>query len=256
MDWSDEGIVLAARRHGESSAVVQLLTREHGRHAGLARGGRGSKGRGVYQPGNLVAARWRARLAEHLGSYTCELSRSYASMLFDDPARLAGLSSACAVAEAALPERHPYPALYAGFIALLEALASSPAWAAVYARWELGLLDELGFGLDLSCCAASGATEDLIYVSPKSGRAVSRQAGQPYRDKLLPLPAFLLGGNGVEDDGGTRQILAALKLTGSFLERHVFAPHERKLPAARGRFIDRLTRPPPISGGIKGHENA
>lgn len=253
MDWSDEGIVLAARRHGESSAVVQLLTRDHGRHAGLAQGGRASKGRGVYQPGNLLSVHWRARLAEHLGSYACELSHGYSALLLDEPLRLAGLSSACAMAEAALPERHPYPKLYAGLVVLLEALVSSTAWAAVYARWELGLLDELGFGLDLSACAATGATEDLIYVSPKSGRAVSRRAGEPYRDKLLPLPGFLVSREGGGDDG---EILAALKLTGSFLDRHVFAPHDRRLPDARGRFIDRLSRSPPISGGIKGHDHA
>ena len=210
MDWTDEGIVLASRRHGDSSAVVQLLTRDHGRHAGLARGGRASKGRGVYQPGNLLSVQWRARLAEHLGAYTCELSQGYAAMLLDDPLRLAGLSSACAVAEASLPERHPYPKLYAGFLVLLDAFVTSPAWAAIYARWELGLLDELGFGLDLSQCASSGATDDLIYVSPKSGRAVSRQAGEPYHDKLLPLPGFLIGGN----DGDTGDILAALKQIG------------------------------------------
>ena len=253
MDWTDEGIVLAARRHGESSAVVQLLTREHGRHAGLARGGSASRGRGVYQPGNLLSAHWRARLAEHLGSYSCELSRGYSALLLDDPARLAGLSSACAMAEAALPERHPYPKLYAGLVVLLEALVSSPAWAEVYARWELGLLEELGFGLDLSACAATGATEELIYVSPKSGRAVSRRAGEPYRHKLLPLPGFLVNREGGREDG---DILAALKLTGSFLDRHVFAPHDRRLPQARGRFIDRLSRSPPISSGIRGNDDA
>ncbi len=250
MDWTDEGIVLAARRHGEASAVVQILTRYHGRHAGLARGGRGTRGRSVYQPGNLLSLQWRARLAEHLGSFTAELERGYAAMLIDDPLRLAGLSSACAMAEAALPERHPYPALYEAFLILLDAIATSPDWAAVYGRWELGLLDELGFGLDLSRCAASGATEDLIYVSPKSGRAVSRQAGEPYRDKLLALPAFLRGG----EAGGAPDVLDALKLTGSFLNSHVFAPHDRQLPAARGRFIDRLTRSPPISGGIVGND--
>ncbi len=248
MDWTDDGIVLAARRHGEGSAVVQLLTRGHGRHAGLARGGRGSRGRGVYQPGNLLSVQWRARLAEHLGSYTCELSRGYAAMLFEDPERLAGLSSACAVAEAALPERHPYPALYEATIALLDAFEASPAWAAVYARWELGLLDELGFGLDLSRCAASGVTTDLIYVSPKSGRAVSREAGEPYRGKLLALPGFLLGRGAAV---GAGDIAAALKLTGSFLDRHVFAPHERRLPPARERFVERFARMTTTSSDIR-----
>ena len=251
MDWSDDGIVLAARRHGESSAVVQLLTRGQGRHAGLARGGAGSRGRGIYQPGNLVAARWRARLPEHLGSYTCELAHSYAAALLDDPLRLAALASACAVAEAALPERHPYPKLYGAFIALLDGLDGEPQWAAVYARWELGLLDELGFGLDLSRCASTGVTENLSYVSPKSGRAVSREAGAPYRDKLLPLPGFLAGNAGGGDTEAP-DIAAALRLTGHFLGRHVFAPHHKGLPPARDRFVDRFTRTPTISGGISG----
>ena len=250
MDWSGQGIVLAARKHGESSAVVQLLTREHGRHAGLARGGAGARGRGVYQPGNLVAARWRARLPEHLGSFTCELGHGYSARLLDDPLRLAALTSACAVAEAALPERHPYPALFEAFVALLDALAGTPAWAAVYARWELGLLDELGFGLDLSRCAATGAADDLVYVSPKSGRAVSRQAGAPYRDRLLPLPGFFTAnaaGNGAAE---AADIAAALRLTGHFLDNHVFAPHDRAPPPARDRFIDRIARVHTISGGI------
>ncbi len=193
MDWTEDGIVLAARKHGEASAVVQLFTRGHGRHAGLVRGGAGSKARGVYQAGNLVAARWRARLAEHLGSFTCELVRSHAAAILDDPLRLAGLASACAVAEATLPERHPYPELYDAFAAMIGALANDPAWSAVYVHWELTLLGELGFGLDLGRCAATGATDDLVYVSPKSGRAVSRLAGEPYRDRLLPLPGFLVG---------------------------------------------------------------
>jgi DNA repair protein RecO (recombination protein O) len=248
MDWTDDGIVLTAQRHGETSAVVQLLTAEHGRHAGLVRGGSASKGRGVYQPGNLVAAHWRGRLPEHLGSYTCELSTSYAAGLLDDPGRLGALTSACAVSEAALPERHPYPALYDATIALLDGLAGEAEWAAIYARWELGLLDELGFGLDLSCCASTGVTEDLVYVSPKSGRAVSREAGAPYRDKLLPLPGFLTGSG--ETDGAST--LAALRLTGHFLKRHVFEPHNQTTPPARDRFVDRFARTPPISGGING----
>ncbi len=246
MDWTDDGIVLAARRHGEASALVQLFTREHGRHAGLVRGGAGVRARGVYQPGNLVAARWRARLEEHLGGYTCELLRSHAAAYLDDPLRLAALASACAVTEAALPERHPYPALYDGFGALIDALADEPAWAAVYVRWELGLLDELGYGLDLSACAATGATDDLVYVSPKSGRAVSRAAGEPYRDRLLALPGFLIGRGGAEP----ADIVAGFRLTGGFLDRHVFAPHERRLPPARERFVERFARTTTTSGAI------
>ena len=248
MDWVDDAIVLGARKHGETSAIVQLLTREHGRHAGLVRGGAGSRARGVYQPGNRVSARWRARLPEHLGTFTCELAHSHAAGLLDDALRLAGLTSACAVTEAALAERHPYPRLYDAFLALLAALADEPAWAAVYVRWELGLLDEMGYGLDLSRCAATGGTEDLVYVSPKSGRAVSRAGGEGYRDRLLPLPAFLAG-NGAAP---ASEVAAGLRLTGYFLDRHVFAPHERASPPARGRFVERFTRTTTTSGVLKG----
>ena len=245
MDWSDDGIVLAARRHGEASVVAQLFTRGYGRHAGLVRGGAGSRARGVYQPGNLVAARWRARLAEHLGAFTCELVRSHAAALLDDPLRLAALTSACGMLSAALPERHPYPALYGSTLALIEALAGEPAWPARYVRWELDLLRELGFGLDFTKCAATGATDDLAYVSPKSGRAVSRAAGEAWRTRLLPLPGFLIGAG----EAGPADIAAGLRLSASFLERHLFAPHEHKLPAARERFVERLTRTTTTSGG-------
>ena len=235
MHWTDDGIVLSARPHGESSAVVQLLTRGQGRHAGLVRGGQGKRARGIYQPGNLVAANWTARLAEHLGNYTCELLESHAARVLDDPPRLAALSAAAAVSEAALPEREPHPACFEGFLALLAALPGDH-WAEVYVRWELALLAELGFGLDLESCAAGGANDQLAYVSPKSGRAVSLAAGEPYRDKLLPLPGFLIGRGG----GGAAEVEQGLALTGFFLERHVFAPHHRDLPAARRRLAERF----------------
>lgn len=236
MQWSDEGIVLSARRHGESAAVVNLLTHEHGRHAGLARGGAGRRGRGLYQPGNRVAATWRARLAEHLGSYTCEALGGTAAALLDDPARLAGLAAACAVTEATLPEREPHPAAFAGLTALIEGLEGE-VWAQAYVQWEVEMLRELGYGLDLSVCAATGSNDGLAYVSPKTGRAVSLSAGAPYRDRLLPLPGFLIGQNGgaVED-----AIAAGLRLTGYFLDRHVFAPRDRTLPPARLRLADRF----------------
>ena len=235
MNWSDEGIVLAARRHGENSVVVQLLTRGQGRHAGLVRGGQGKRARGIYQPGNLVAARWSARLAEHLGNYTCELMESYAARVLDDPDRLAALSAAASLAETALPEREPHAACFEGFLALLEALTGEH-WAEVTVRWELALLAELGFGLDLKSCAAGGANDQLAYVSPKSGRAVSLAAGEPYRDKLLALPGFLAGRGG----GGAEEVGQGLALTGFFLERHVFAAHHRGLPAARRRLAERF----------------
>ena len=238
MEWSDTGIVLAARRHGENAAVVSLLTRHHGRHAGLVHGARGRRARGLYQPGNTLAARWNARLAEHLGRYTCELVRARASMLLDDAPRLAALAAICALAEATLPERHPYPQVYGDTLALLDALEGDRRWAESVVRWELALLAELGFGLDLAACAVTGEAEDLAWVSPRSGRAVSRAAGAPYAEKLLPLPPFLAG----EEHGpaGAADIVAGMRLTGWFLEKHVFAEQGGRMPAARERFIDRL----------------
>lgn len=241
MEWSEDGIVLSARKHGESAAIVQLLTRDHGRHAGLVRGGAGRKARGIYQPGNRVAAIWRARLAEHLGNYSCELLASLAAGLLDDPVRLAGLASACALTETVLPEREPHPAVHDGLAALLADLDDAAgdgaaAWAQTYVRWELTLLAELGYGLDLSACAATGRNDELAWVSPKSGRAVSLSAGEPYRDRLLPLPSFLLDGG----EAGPGEIEQGLALTGHFFARHVFAPHGRRLPAARTRLAARL----------------
>lgn len=236
MEWSDTGIVLAARRHGENAAVVSLLTEHHGRHAGLARGARGR--RGLYQAGNTLSARWRARLAEHLGHYACELVRARAGLLLDDPPRLAALAAVCALAESALPERHPYPRVYAALGRLLDALEATERWAEEVVRWELALLGELGFGLDLSTCAATGATEGLAYVSPRSGRAVSRGAGAPYADRLLPLPRFLRGPDAAA--GSAADIADGLRLTGRFLDKHVFRGQGGRMPAARARLIERL----------------
>ena len=238
MEWSDTGIVLSARRHGENAAVVSLLTEHRGRHAGLVHGARGRRARGLYQPGNTLAARWQARLPEHLGRYTCELERARASVLLDDPPRLAALAALCALTEATLPERHPYPQVYGDTLRLLDALEAGERWAEAVVRWELALLAELGFGLDLSACAATGEVEGLVYVSPRSGRAVSREAGAPYAGKLLALPPFLAG---VEDGPASADdIVAGLRLTGWFLEKHVFAGQGGRMPSARERFIDRL----------------
>ncbi len=235
MKWEDEAVVLAARPHGETSAVVQLLTRSHGRHAGLVRGGQGARLRGVYQAGNLVSAAWSGRLAEHLGSFECELTCSYAARVMDESDRLAALSAATAVCEGAMPEREPHPACFDGLVALLEALESEH-WAEVYVRWELALLAELGFGLDLSGCAGGGDNDQLAYVSPRSGRAVSLSAGAPYREKLLALPGFLVG----RGEGGRTSVAEGLALTGFFLERHLFHPHDKPLPAARLRLEQRF----------------
>ncbi len=238
MEWSDSAIVLSARRHGETSSLVMLLTERHGRHAGLVRGGQGRRARGIYQAGNRVSAVWRARLEEHLGNYACELVHAAAAGLLDDALRLAALSSACSVVEAALPERHPYTNLYGEFLGLADDIENGAAWAESYARFELMLLAELGFGLDLSACAVSGETTDLIYVSPRSGRAVSAEAGTQWRKKLLPLPAFLIRPEPAEPPTA-EELRAALNLTGWFLTGHVFAG--AKLPPARERFIERLT---------------
>lgn len=242
MDWSDEAFVLAACPHGEGAAVVQLLTRAHGRHAGLVHGGSSASKRSVVEPGNHVQATWRGRLPEHLGRFTVEVVRPYAAMFLDDPRRLAALAAACAIAESALPEREPHPALFHATEALLDALneTSDVVWPAVYIRWELGLLAELGFGLDLSVCAATGQAGDLVYVSPRTGRAVSREAGAPYADKLLGLPGFLAPASRAGTGVSEHDIDEGLRLTGYFLARHVFDPLNRPLPAARSRLADLL----------------
>lgn len=240
IEWSDQGVVLEVRPHGETSALVVLLTELHGRHAGIVRGGTGRRLRGLLQPGNQVAAVWQARLSEHLGTLKVEALHLRAAALLDDPDRLAALVAATSVTELAVPEREPHPALYQALLALLDALLAEPLWAAVYVRYELGLLAELGYALDLSTCVATGTTEDLVFVSPRSGRSVCAEAGAPYRDKLLACPPFLTGQVGEEvtwteiDDG--------LRLTGLFLERQVLLPLGRRMPAARTRFQDRIRR--------------
>lgn len=246
MEWQDEGIVVARRRHGESAAVVTLLTRAHGRHAGLVRGGAGRRAGGLYQAGTLVSARWRARLAEHLGSFVCEMSEAIAARLLDDPAQLDALGATCAIVETALPEREPHPKIFLATLDLLRRL-DAPGWPVRYVRWEIVLLAELGFGLDLTRCVATGSREDLAYVSPRTGRAVSAAAGEPYGERLLRLPQFLLDESD-DTEPGQSEIAAGLALTGHFLERSVFAPHGRPVPAARMRLVERLGGSGTISG--------
>ncbi|MBE9558763.1 MAG: DNA repair protein RecO [Proteobacteria bacterium] len=235
MEWSDEGIGLTVRRHGESSAIVSLLTLGHGRHGGLVRGGSSRRMRGFLQPGNTVSANWRARLEEHLGTLTVEPMVSHAA-LYDQPGPLAALTAATALVEAALPERAPHPELYHLLGELLEAL-DRPGWAEAYIRWELRLLADLGFGLDLGSCASTGTNDGLAWVSPKSGRAVSLSAGEPWRAKLLPLPRFLSPEGGAPD---LAQLNEGLRLTGWFLERHVFTAHNARTPDSRERLIGYL----------------
>ncbi len=235
IEWRDDAVLLATRRHGESAAIVSVLSRSHGRHHGLVPGGAGQKMRPNLQPGNSLAVVWRARLAESLGTMTCEMTNAYAARFFHDQDRLSCLSSACALIEALVPEREPNEALFCATEALLEGLAG-PAWSSIYAHWELALLRTLGYGIDLSCCTVSGANDDLAYVSPKSGRAVSRSSGEAYRDKLLALPAFLLDST----PGEGSEILAALRLSGYFLDRYVRTHHSAPLPVARQRLCERL----------------
>jgi DNA repair protein RecO (recombination protein O) len=245
VQWSGTGIVLAVRRHGENAVVAHALTRDHGRHAGLVHGGQGRKGRTVYQVGNTVQLTWRARLEDQLGTFAGELLEGHAARVLEDPLRLGCLASAAAMAESALPEREPHANAYDGLTALLDALDRDGPWRSAYARWELDLLAELGFGLDLNRCAATGLTTDLVYVSPKSGQAVSRAAGEPHHKRMLPLPEFLIAGGAAEPALGA--VLEALRLTGFFWEQRVFQPHGRKLPAARTRFVDRLEREATVS---------
>ena len=176
MEWSDDAIVLSSRAHGENGAILELLTRDHGRHAGLVRGGASRRVKPTLQPGNSVHVQWRARLEEHLGSFICELARARAGELMDSRERLAGLNAFTAILGAAMPERQAHAPVFRGAEILLDAMVAHDAahWLPLYIRWEAGLLEDLGFGLDLRECAATGAKDDLIYVSPKTGRAVSR----------------------------------------------------------------------------------
>jgi DNA repair protein RecO (recombination protein O) len=238
MQWADEAIVLSVRPHAETAAVVELLTRAHGRHLGLVYGGRSRKLRPVLQPGNHVDATWQARLDAQLGAATVELRRGFAGEAFDQPAALAALSSLCALARL-LPERDPHPDLFEITLFVLGYLDDPAIWPALLVRWEMALLDELGFGLDLSECAATGARTDLVYVSPRTGRAVSRAAGEPYKGRLLPLPGFLAGRTGA--DVQADDLAAGFNLTGHFLETRVLGPRQENLPEPRTRLLGLLS---------------
>jgi DNA repair protein RecO (recombination protein O) len=239
MDWSDEGIFLSAKPLGEANIVAEIFSRAHGRHLGLVRGGRSRRMRPLLQPGNLLRATWRARLSEHLGGFNVELMEAHAARVLDDAAALAAISSLAGLARL-LPERDPHPELYAAALNVLRSFDDAATWPALLVQWELRLLGELGFGLDLSECAATGVDADLAYVSPRSGRAVSRDAGKPYCDKLLKLPAFLIDGAAPIGEG---DIVAGFILTGHFIERDVLVPHGLSMPQVRERLIAILARP-------------
>lgn len=239
MQWSDEGIILSVKPHGETAAVAEIFTRGHGRHLGLVHGGRSRKLRPVLQTGNHVDATWKARLVEQLGHVQIELRKGYAAQAMEDPLALTGLSSLCALSRL-LPERDPHPSLYEIALFVLGYLDEPDVWPALMVRWELSLLDELGFGLDLGACAATGVNDDLIYVSPKSGRAVSASAGEDYKDRLLRLPQFL--NRGRQGAATPDDVISGLELTAHFLETRVLIPRNEQMPSARVRLKELLSR--------------
>jgi DNA repair protein RecO (recombination protein O) len=243
-NWDADAILLSIRKHGESGAVVRVLTRDYGIFGGYVRGGGSRKQRGILQVGNSFDAHWKARVSDHLGNLVLEPLKERAALVMHDMDRLAGLTAVTALTALSMPERSAYPALYEALDGLLDVIVHEGAdnlmWGAALARYELGLLEELGFGLDFSRCAATGSTEDLIYVSPKSGRAVSKAAGEGYKAKLLHLPAFLRESSTVPSQ--LADVVRALRLTGYFLEHHVLQAKNAEMPEARRRLIARLSK--------------
>ncbi|UOA33390.1 DNA repair protein RecO [Sulfitobacter sp. DSM 110093] len=238
MEWRDQGILLSARRHGETSAIIEVFTPEQGRHAGIVRGGTSRKIAPSLQPGAQLDVAWRARLEDHIGAFTVEPLRSRAAVAMQNRLALAGLNAVTALLSFCLPEREPHPALYRRTEALLDMLGQGDVWPLAYLKWELRLLEEMGYALDLESCAVTGVTEGLIYVSPKSGRAVSAKGAGEWADRLLPLPAVLDGGAGSD-----AEIAQGLVTTGHFLTAHLARDLGGKpLPEARARFIDAFSR--------------
>ncbi|NSX53928.1 DNA repair protein RecO [Parasulfitobacter algicola] len=239
MEWRDQGVLLSVRKHGETAAIIEIFTEQNGLHAGVVRGASSRKIAPVLQPGAQLDVVWKARLDEHIGTFAVEPLRSRAALVMGDAMALAGLNTVCGLLCFALAEREPHPPLYARTTALLDLLGQNTLWPLAYLQWEMALLEELGFGLDLSTCAVTGAVDGLAYVSPKSGRAVTKQGAGDWADKLLPLPPVMLG-SGTSDDA---EIVLALRTTGYFLE-NALAPAlgNRPLPPVRARFLDVLTR--------------
>ncbi|MBB5693503.1 DNA repair protein RecO [Muricoccus pecuniae] len=238
MEWTAPAIVLESRPLGEGGAVISLLTEEHGRHAGMARGGASRAQTPVWLPGNLVEARWMARLSDQLGHLSGELVHPTAALAMDDPLALALLSSACAVAAEALPEREPHPAAFRALVPILAHLGRGAEEVLPdLVHWEVLLLAELGYGLDLARCAVTGEAEGLTHVSPKSGRAVRAEVAAPYADRMLPLPPFM---RDPSRPSGPKDWSDALRLTGHFLARDAFGSHHRPMPAAREALADRV----------------
>lgn len=248
MDWREEGILLSLRRHGETSAIIDVFTETHGRHAGVVRGGASRKIAPVLQPGAQLDLTWRARLEDHIGAFTVEPVRSRAAAVMGSRLSLAGMNAVAALLLFCLPEREVHQRLYRRTEQLLDLLGQDEVWPLAYLHWELALLDVMGFGLDLSCCAVTGTTETLAYVSPKSGRAVSRRGAGEWAERLLPLPSCLLGRGEAPDD----EVVQGLALTGYFLSDRVAAGLMHKaLPEARQRFVDAFKRSAGLDGAAK-----
>jgi DNA repair protein RecO (recombination protein O) len=239
IEWRDEGVVLAVRPHGETSVIAQVFTQAHGLHGGIVRGGAGRRMASTLQPGSQVEVVWRARIEDHLGVFAVEQLRSRAAVTLGDRLALAGLNAIAGLLCAVLPEREEQGRLYHRTIRLLDLLDATELWPLAYLEWELALLEEMGFALDLGSCAMTGQTEDLAFVSPRTGRAVAREAAGPWADRLLPLPALLAG----RGTGHPAEVAEALSLTGYFVaNRLVRSLGDRPVPAARARLIEALSR--------------
>ncbi|MBE7636890.1 DNA repair protein RecO [Sneathiella sp. P13V-1] len=243
MHWLDSGIVLSARKYGENSVILQAFTKEHGRCAGLVRGGTSKKLRGILQPGNIVGLKWQSRIADQLGTYTIEAGQSSGALLFDRPLSLAACSSIVALLEKTLPEKEIHSPLFEASSILLGLLDDDiELWGPLLVKWELGLLSEMGYGLDLSECAATGVKENLAYVSPKSGRAVSREAGTPYGDRLLPLPDFLCSTNHSENEINLMDVEQGLRLSGYFIKKNLIPHYGGESLPARERLVHKMNK--------------
>ena len=241
IEWQDQALVLSARAFSDSDALVTVLTQGRGRVAGLVRGGQSRRRRADLQIGTLVQVMWRARLEDHLGTFTLEVERSFVSAYLDDRPRLSALEAFSIMAQQTLGEREPVPGLFQATLTWLDYLGED-FWPQLYVKLELSLLAALGFSADFSACALGGAANDLAYVSPRTGRAVSSALAEPYKDKLLPLPAFLGGAQNL----GDQELNAGLGLSGHLLTRHVFGALNRDLPAVRHRLAKLLFVPEPI----------
>ncbi|HGG06600.1 MAG TPA: DNA repair protein RecO [Aliiroseovarius sp.] len=239
MEWRAEGVLLSARKHGETSVILDVFTEEHGRHSGVVRGGTSRKIAPVLQPGAQLDLTWKARLAEHMGTFRVEPVKSRAALIMSDATTLAALNAITSLLSFSLPEREPHPSLYIRSIAMLDLLGTSDLWPVAYLKWELALLEELGFGLDLTSCAVTGSRDDLAYVSPRTGRAVSAEGAGDWADRLLPLPPELLGAG----TGQAGNVDEGLRTTGYFLTNWLAKSHgNRPIPEARARLLDRLRK--------------